>query len=656
MAVRDSVAQEGRCQARGRRLRHWAALALLFAWGAPSLVACESPEASEVVQRTAQPLSTYVISMPRGAGLGSFALVANGGLYVRDRAKLVDVEGAPAGAANAGLQETNVGVEASVGAISSAASVTLSDRAKVYGDITTQGSLQVGNSVLLGGVQRTNQTGLTPPDQETIEIEFGGTSLGNVTLEPPNSGEHVTSLAPGRYGQVVIKSRNRVNLVSGVYTFDTFQLEPQARIVVDDSAGPVLINVRDQVLYKGTLEGMSAQHPAVRFSYVGSQAVVLESPFKGTFLAPNASVRLATLSAQQRHVGSFFAKSIEVSPDVVVEFRPYFVYEATRDYEVSTSTYGKFGYAAIAPDGTVVGRVPNNVIKVETAGTHRKLLANDIEVQYLIDPENGAFGYYGDGTFERYRSDGVLLGSYSRSAFAQANFIPGTEKTAILLGNDRHEPDWARVKVVGGGTTSEFATPDLQLLRGTPTKLIYSTRSQLIVVTHAGAPAWSAPLALRDMVVATNGTALLGVRAEKGSSKVVRVNVANGAVTELGSLSEATWQLAIAPSGQYGVAATRHKLYVYKEGSLVRELALPTHYFASADINDQGEIVVGGATASGNTVLMVAGAAGTRPWVDATGLVDQVAARPYVKFQAGQPHFIAVRKEGLSRYTVKRGL
>ncbi|MEP7051031.1 MAG: hypothetical protein ABJB12_11790 [Pseudomonadota bacterium] len=616
-----------------------------------------APEEPARLGRLSQALTSYTIALPKGAALGQVALLAGGALVIEDRVRVVDLSGAPAGAANSGTTSSGVGVEASLGQLVSVAPVTVKDRAKVHGDLTSSGALWLGVGVVVDGVQHPNQPGLLPGDQETLQVELGGTSLGNISLEPPNTGERVTTLTPGRYGAVVIKSRNRVNLTTGSYVLDSLQVEPGARLVLNDSAGAVLVSVRDSLLFKGLVQAESGLHPAMRLAYLGTQAVVLEAPFSGTVLAPRAAMRLATPPVPAKFVGSFFAKDLTVSADVVVEFRPYVVYSATRDLEVASSTYGTVGYAAYAPDGSANARTPSNVIKLDAAGTHHKLLPTDIEVQYIIDPETGAFGYYGDKSFLRYRPDGSLLGSYPTSRTAKAWFVPGTQKTAILLSDDRdHEPQFSAIRLVGPSLSLDIPAPGLRLFAPAPASLVYTTATELISLTHTGTVSWRIPLALRDLSVAFGGSALIGVRAQNGSSQIVRVNLANGSVTDLASLPTALWSLGIAPAGKYSIAATRIELSLFNDGALVRKQTLPMSYFASADVNDAGEVVVGGADAAGKTVLMVLGGPGTQSWVDATGVKDNIALRPYVRFKPGSADFVAVRKEGLSRYTVKRSL
>ena len=342
-----------------------------------------------------------------------------------------------------------------------------------------------------------------------------------------------------------------------------------------------------------------------------------------------------------------------MSPDSVVEYRPYLSYQATRDFEVSNAGFGTIGYAAVTPDRTINARVPNNVLKITPTGTTSTLLPTPIEVQYLVDPDTGAFGYYGNKTFQRYRPDGSLLASYPTTRMSHAYFVPATEKTAILLSDDAHEPEWIGLRVVGPGVAFDRTTPGLRDFAATSTRLVYTTLTTLTALDHAGTQVFAVPLALRQFAVSSAGTRLIGVRDERGTAKLVHVDLTTGSVTNGPSLPSAVYALGVAAGGRYSFAATRTGLSVFDGTTLARQITLPFTDFASADVNDNGEVVAGGATAN-NTVLSLSGSFGTQTFTSSSGASDKIAFRPYVRFEKGKADFIAVRKEGLSRYTVTR--
>jgi len=200
----------------------------------------------------------YTIQIPLGTEFGAVALLASGTLRVGDRVQVVDAAGNPATVATTGSGGAELGSGTRTGSVVSAGRVSLSG-ATVTGDVTSAGAITLQNGAVVTGVQRPNSP-VTPFQSDTVTVSFDAPSRGPVQLEPPNGGgERVTTLAPGHYGNVAIKSWNRVNLTTGAYQFDSLALEPHARFVVDDTAGPVYLDVRDSLLFKGAIEGVSGQ-------------------------------------------------------------------------------------------------------------------------------------------------------------------------------------------------------------------------------------------------------------------------------------------------------------------------------------------------------------------------------------------------------------
>jgi hypothetical protein len=54
---------------------------------------------------------------------------------------------------------------------------------------------------------------------------------------------------------------------------------------------------------------------------MGTEATVVEAPYRGTILAPNATLTLATVGSAGFR-GVYQARDIEVRPDVVVRHEP----------------------------------------------------------------------------------------------------------------------------------------------------------------------------------------------------------------------------------------------------------------------------------------------------------------------------------------------
>src|SRR5690606_13036159 len=90
-----------------------------------------------------------------------------------------------------------------------------------------------------------------------------------VHLEP----EQTRDLAPGAYRDVSVKSRSTLTLHTGIYVFTSFQIDPQARLLIDSSDGPVQIYVKSGLFFRGLIQSTSAQQPQLFIGYLGSDSI-----------------------------------------------------------------------------------------------------------------------------------------------------------------------------------------------------------------------------------------------------------------------------------------------------------------------------------------------------------------------------------------------
>jgi hypothetical protein len=623
---------------------------------AVAVASCTGRPTPDPITQTSSALTNYSIRLPRGVALGDMALVADGSLQLADRAKVVDPAGAAAGLSNAGSAGVTLGVEARSGRIVSLGRVELRDRARVEGNVTSGSTITLGTGAVVTGTRQPNAT-LTPFTTETFSVDFSAPATVNINLNAPNgSQEQVTDLAPGRYGSVDVRSRNRVNLRTGEYNVNSLNLEPQTRFVIDDAAGPVIFNVRDSLLFKGAIQSVSGTHPAFRMAYVGTNAVVIESAFTGTFLAPRASVRLATSSPPPTHVGAFCTRSLEVSADVTVVFRPYFKYEVTRDWEASAATFGAFSNAAPIAGGDMVAATGTTAYYVTAAGVLTPRTSDPTPKKILLDRSSGRFGYYSSNTFRHFRTDGAMIASHSITEPGLAKFVPGSERMVLLQDPlQSHEGNLTALKLAQpNGTSTTTTTAPILASATAADRTIYATSTELVALSATGTELWRAPVPVRQLKASQNGQAVMGVRRRLGST-IVHINPATGAVIGEFVLPAPLWEIEVAPGGRFTLAATQAELFLFDAGQMVRRLPLPMTTFAKADVNDAGEVVAGGKTAAGATAVFLAGPAGTVAFTE-TGTVDAQAYRPYVVFRPGEADFVVIRKEGLSSYTVSRRL
>jgi hypothetical protein len=232
---------------------------------------------------------------------------------VRDRAR-INRGTLPIGAlVNSGSGLTEIGVQANTGDILSIGNVTLHDRAVVNGVVQTQGTIAPGSNIVVTGGSTQHATLNLPPPLDISSVVFPAPTGGVVTVNP----DQTASRPPGSYAAVTVYSRARLRLTAGRYFFTSLDLEPLARLEVDESAGPVVIFVKSSLIYRGSIVTPANVLATIFLGYTGTQAVTLEAPFNGTFVAPNASLMLGVDTSIQFR-GQYVAKTFELRPDSVI--------------------------------------------------------------------------------------------------------------------------------------------------------------------------------------------------------------------------------------------------------------------------------------------------------------------------------------------------
>jgi hypothetical protein len=237
-------------------------------------------------------------------------IFANRQLELRDNAQTTFTNGNAAPLANRGSFLTALGVQARSGAIQSVARVDLRNRASVLGALTTQAGLTRGNQTTVTGPIRTFTTVTLPPFP----------SLAQVVFPPPTGGDQFANpglpvtLAPGSYGNVFLNSGGTLVLSTGDYFFVGLTLNSSSTMRIDDALGPVRLFVSSSFAYRSPFTRPNGTLADVFVGYRGTQGVVVEAPFLGTFLSPTATLELGTGGVPEVR-GRFAALNLIVRPN-----------------------------------------------------------------------------------------------------------------------------------------------------------------------------------------------------------------------------------------------------------------------------------------------------------------------------------------------------
>jgi serine protease len=303
----------------------------------------------------------FSISLPRGVALSDESVAAGRNLAILDRARVQEPTGVLAPVANAATTTggvTQLGNDARSGTILSQPAVTLGDRSRVEGNVQSGGAITPGSQSVVTGTSTANTAIAFDPWSWTVNFP-----AASQNIIVPQAGS--TTIAPGSFENVTINNLGTLRLSTGTYYLNSFDLEPQAKVVVDTVAGPVFIYVRTGFIWRGAIN-FTGPTDRLLVGYAGADSIALETPFTGTFVAPDATVRLAVGATS--HTGAFFSKNLQLDPEVRVTRLPFAGWSGFQ-FDVVP----RFECVQTAPNGTKVATFgyfnPNATRQVVPVGT-----------------------------------------------------------------------------------------------------------------------------------------------------------------------------------------------------------------------------------------------------------------------------------------------
>jgi hypothetical protein len=359
---------------------------------------------------------TFTIPLPNAAGLAGIGLAASDNLKLADRVAMTSPRTGSVTAVSTGATATDVGTDATPGTIISQGLLTVRDRSVANGDLVSAGLVKLVNGGRATGVVRQN-TPITPLQTFTWTVTFP--AAGADVLLAPNA---TRTLSAGSYGNVTINSGAILHLGAGTYFLNALGTEPSSQIVLD--AGPVFLYIASAATLKGAIvPGLQQRHFLIGLA--GTGTTFLESPFIGTIVAPNGTLRFAP-SSPAIYTGSFFAKDIDVEPMSTI----------------ALDTFADWGRLFPLPDPRPIDIHPVlNCVAPQGGGTFRAL-----------------FGYFSDA-FESLR---VRIGAQNQFAPAPAGrgqvqrFQPGKVAAAFAATFNGAAMTWT---TAGGSVTASSASP-----------------------------------------------------------------------------------------------------------------------------------------------------------------------------------------------------
>ena len=198
-------------------------------------------------------------------------------LDLRDRVKVVNHMGQAASITNTGYWKTYVRNDATAGTVLSRASVEILDRVHIFGDVTSQSWISLGDDTEVGGdINRFTNIWVSPPPTTTPVFPQ---KTGDIELEPDTS----LTISPGSYGDVIIKPRATLTLLPGPYFVENLDVEPESRLKILDTSE---VFVKTSWIQRGEIDGAENSH----FTYSSTSQLVVESDLNTHLSAGNAHV------------------------------------------------------------------------------------------------------------------------------------------------------------------------------------------------------------------------------------------------------------------------------------------------------------------------------------------------------------------------------
>lgn len=217
---------------------------------------------------------------------------------------------------NWGTLPVEIGPGAIVGGVSSMGPVVLGPGSKIDGDVQTGGALtKPADATVTGSVFQNTRPSL--PDLPGFSTSWPASDLGPIQV----AGSDSIRLAPGVYGDVVVRSGGRLELPQGDYRFRSLVVEPGGRVVPQ---GRVVVDVKDDLQVHGRFQTDAGETAPVVLRYMGTNPASVDVDFGGWLIAPFAQTIVGNETRPIQVRGQILALDLVVAPNTVIVPAPVF--------------------------------------------------------------------------------------------------------------------------------------------------------------------------------------------------------------------------------------------------------------------------------------------------------------------------------------------
>ncbi|MCO5189789.1 MAG: PKD domain-containing protein, partial [Anaerolineae bacterium] len=191
--------------------------------------------------------------------------------------------------------------------------VEIKEGAYVAGDITASGAVEVKNGATVDGTvtEYAAQPILPVTSSLNLALSAGGPQVDVKKNE-------VESLAPGSFGKLHVHKDSTLNLSSGHYQFDEWQVDKDVTIVFDVTNGPIIVDVVGKIEFDKhvVMSVVGGGADQLLFRSTGDKLQVdKDNLLIGTYLVLSAD---ATLKKNTQLDGAIFAHALKVEDGVQI--------------------------------------------------------------------------------------------------------------------------------------------------------------------------------------------------------------------------------------------------------------------------------------------------------------------------------------------------
>ncbi|MDJ0765064.1 MAG: hypothetical protein QNJ97_18930 [Myxococcota bacterium] len=219
----------------------------------------------------------------------------------------------------------------------------------------------------------------------------------------------------------------------------------------------------------------------------------------------------------------------------------------------------------------------------------------------LEQSANGRFsGVYEQDRLLLYNSVGRPIGAVAITYPEFRHKLIGSEPKVLIPITDI----WGDGEIhINGFDVRNSDGSSFAQIRANRTRFSHASNEHITVATNRavsrfamdGTTAWRFSIHAHKLAVAANADYTEIVPT---SNARTIIHLSNGKAIGQHSFSGPLWNIAVSPNGLYSAATTQTQLYLFLQGMLIQTIDLSVAYAVSLAVNDKGDTVVGGQTAS----------------------------------------------------------